>query len=125
MLYQRARSNWAKSGDKNTRYFHEKASSRKKKNTILDLMEESNQWQEDPELIKGITINYYKKLVSSANTIIQEELLDAIDARVTEPMNALLVRDFQAEEVHKVIKQMHPMKAPGPDSMNPFFYQHF
>ena len=125
MWYQRARSNWAKSGDKNTRYFHEKASSRKKKNTILNLMDESNQWQEDPELIKGITINYYKKLVSSANTIIQEELLDAIDARVTEPMNALLVRDFQAEEVRKVIKQMHPMKAPGPDSMNPFFYQHF
>ena len=42
MWYQRARSNWAKSGDKNTRYFHEKASSRKKKNTILNLMDESN-----------------------------------------------------------------------------------
>ncbi|XP_075653882.1 uncharacterized protein LOC142624234 [Castanea sativa] len=70
MWFQRARSNWAKSGDKNTRYFHEKASSRKKKNTILGLMDESNQWQEDLELIKGIAINYYKKLFSSANTII-------------------------------------------------------
>ncbi|KAK9993473.1 hypothetical protein SO802_023176 [Lithocarpus litseifolius] len=82
MWYQRARSNWAKSGDKNTRYFHEKTSSRKKKNTIFGLMDESNQWQEDPELIKGIAINYYKNLFSSANSIIQDELLDAIDARV-------------------------------------------
>ncbi|KAL0011468.1 hypothetical protein SO802_006576 [Lithocarpus litseifolius] len=115
MWYQKAWSNWAKSSDKNTRYFHEKASSRNKKNTILGLVDESNQWQEDPELIKGIAINYYKKLFSSANTIIQEELLDAIDAHVTKPMNVVLVRDFQAEEVRKAIKQMHPMKAPGPE----------
>ncbi|KAF3975410.1 hypothetical protein CMV_001341 [Castanea mollissima] len=106
MWFQRAQSNWAKSGDKNTRYFHEKAFSRKKKNTILGLMDESNPWQEDLKLIKGIAINYYKKLISSTNTIIQEELLDAIDASVTEPMNAAFVRDFQAEEYQHLVSAL-------------------
>ena len=42
-----------------------------------------------------------------------------------EPIYALLTRDFQAAEVRKALKQMHPLKAPGPDGMNPLFYQHF
>lgn len=40
-------------------------------------------------------------------------------------MNALLTREFPAEEVKKSLNQMHPLKAPGPDGMNPLFYQHF
>ena len=40
-------------------------------------------------------------------------------------MNALLTKEFQAEEVRKALKQMHPLKAPSPDGKNPLFYQHF
>ena len=64
MWHQRSRSNRAKSGDKNTRYFHE-ASSRKRKSTITGLMDESNQWQEDSEVVKGIAVRYYQNLFSS------------------------------------------------------------
>ena len=65
MWHQRSQSNWAKSGDKNMRYFHEKASNRKRKSTITGLMDESNQWQEDSEMVKDIAIRYYHKLFSS------------------------------------------------------------
>lgn len=40
-------------------------------------------------------------------------------------MNAFFTRSFTADEVHKVLKQMHPKKSHGPDGMPPFFYQHF
>ena len=75
--------------------------------------------------MKNIAINYYQKLFNTSHISIQDELLDAIEARVSKPMNALLTRDFQPTEVRKALKKMHPLKAPGPDGMNPLFYQHF
>ena len=56
---QRSQSNWVKSGDKTLDFVHEKASSRRQKNSVLWLMDESNQWQEDPEVVRNIAVNYY------------------------------------------------------------------
>ena len=33
--------------------------------------------------------------------------------------------DFCGEEVWMALKQMYPLKAPGPNGMPPLFYQHF
>ena len=104
------------------RYFHEKASSRKRKRTITGLMDESNQWQEDPKVVKGTSVRYYQNLFNSTQAVVQEELLEVVEARVSEPMNALLIRDFQATEVRKAFMQMHTLEAPGLDGMNPLFY---
>lgn len=40
-------------------------------------------------------------------------------------MNACLAEFFQADEVHRALKQMHPKKYHGLNSMPPFFCQHF
>lgn len=40
-------------------------------------------------------------------------------------MNARLIEEVSAEEVHSALKQTHPSKAPGPDGFSPYFYQHF
>ena len=40
-------------------------------------------------------------------------------------MNLALLQVFQAIEIEKALKQMHPLKAPNPDDMPPLFYQHF
>ena len=91
----------------------------------MGLMDESNQWQEDLKVVKGIAVRYYQNLFNSTQATVQEELLEAVEARVSEPMNALLIRDFLGIEVRKAFMQMHPLEAPGPDGMNPLFYQHF
>ena len=40
-------------------------------------------------------------------------------------MNLKLTREFMPREVHKPLKQMYPLKAPGPSGMPPLFFQHF
>ena len=51
--------------------------------------------------------------------------LDSIPQVVTMEMNETLTREFQAWEVESALKQMAPLKAPGPDGMPPLFYQNF
>ena len=40
-------------------------------------------------------------------------------------VNEILCREFEASEVATTLKEMVPLKAPGPDGMPPLFYQHF
>lgn len=40
-------------------------------------------------------------------------------------MNAELTKDFTKEEVVSALKQIHPTKALGPDSMSAVFYQKY
>jgi hypothetical protein len=43
---QRSRVNWLSQGDKNTRFFHQFASARRKKNMIKRLKDDSKEWVE-------------------------------------------------------------------------------
>ena len=37
----------------------------------------------------------------------------------------MLGKVFTEDEMRRAMKQMYPLKAPGPDGMPPLFYQHF
>lgn len=44
---------------------------------------------------------------------------------ISPEVNEQLTGDFLEVEVVTTLKQMAPMKVPGPDGMPPLFYQHF
>lgn len=48
-----------------------------------------------------------------------------MDNVVTLAMNNILLEEFTEDEVKTTIFHMHPTKAPGPNSMNPLFFQYF
>jgi hypothetical protein len=56
---QRARANWLKHGDRNTNYFHNFASKRKKHNTIKGLVDDNGIRHEDRDAMCGIVYNYF------------------------------------------------------------------
>lgn len=53
----RASKNELRDGEKNTSYFHHKASQRRKRNTIKGLYDEAGNWKESREDIVEITCN--------------------------------------------------------------------
>ena len=125
MWHQWSIINWFQSRDRNTGFFHAKASSRQKKNDMEGLLDARGVWQENEEVMGEIVLDYYTNLFTSSNLIDFDEILGAMQPRVTSSMNQKITMEFTADEVNMALKQMYPLKAPGPDSMPPLFYQHF
>ncbi|VFQ60129.1 unnamed protein product [Cuscuta campestris] len=123
---QRAKQFWIKEGDRNTKYFHNFASHRKRKNRLVRLRDERGAWQEGAHL-NTLVFDFYTKLFSdTAEGMIGEDILREVDChhvKVTEGQNRELLRPFCAEEIKSALFAMHPDKAPGPDGLNPAFFQ--
>ena len=94
MWLQRSRINWFQDGDRNTRYFHSKASARFQNNMIEGMEDSGGSWQEDMGIVEGIIVDYYSNLFSSSNPTNFMELIDVVEPKVTSAMNQMLIRDF-------------------------------
>lgn len=69
-LYWRQRSHvvWLKDGDKNTDYFHEKATQRKRINIIHIIKDQNAVWVHDEKNIGNETIKFFTALFLANNT---------------------------------------------------------
>ncbi|XP_031107282.1 uncharacterized protein LOC116011973 [Ipomoea triloba] len=121
---QRAKQLWLKGADVNTKFFHRYASARKKKNSLSRLKNNSGVWVED-EGLHSVVIDYFDAIFTSNNSPPAESFFASIPPRVTQSQNAGLLKPFEPEEVRAPLFSMFPDKAPGPDGMNPGFFQHF
>ena len=119
---QRSRSIWLLAGDKNTGFFHQRASQRKKKNSIDGLHDENGVWQTDMGKVIAIAEGYYVDLYKAQNHTNMEKVLDAVDKVVIDEMVQSLTQPYLKEDVRRALFSMHPSKSPGLDCMFPFFF---
>ena len=75
--------------------------------------------------MEWVILNCFTSIFQTNGLTDTAAVIEAINPVVTGPMNKYLCQTFQAEEVHKALKQMHSKKSPSPNGMPPFFYQHF
>lgn len=113
--------------DKNTSFFHAKASSRKKKNNITHLVDDSNTTQDTHESI-AVTINdFFANLFQSKEPNNQdiEEASKHIKATLSPKDLAIINCKFTAEEVKIAVFKWDPLKLSDLMDSNQFFFQKF
>ena len=123
MWRQRSRVQWLSEGDNNTKFFHRKASSQRRKNKIDALQKPDGSVTEDHGTIKSMTREFYANLFTSEGTYGMDAVLNTVPTRVTNDMNADLIKPYTEEEVKTALFQMVPSKAPGPDGFPAHFFQ--
>ena len=115
---QRSRVQWLGEGDRNTNYFHHRASERRRKNTVVGLWNDEGAWCESKESIIRTAINYFEDIYTSTHPTRVEEVTDLIPTKVTAEMNTALTQEFTGKDVKAALGQMYPTKAPGSDGMS-------
>ena len=90
---------WLKHGDKNTKFFHSKASQRRRRNHIKGIKNLQKHWVEEVEDIAKVAIEYFDNLFSASSCDQVEECLETVSAKVTPDMQNLLSNDFTAKEI--------------------------
>ncbi|XP_060965485.1 uncharacterized protein LOC115720373 [Cannabis sativa] len=122
---QRSRVDWLACGDRNTKYFHTKASARRTNNHIKFLFNNSGGKASSIADISTVVQDFYADLFTAGN--IDEcalaHTLDCIPTLVTNAHNDALLAPFTPAEVDSALKTMSLDKSPGIDGMSAMFYQ--
>jgi len=125
MWNQRSKALWIKCGYRNTKFFHTMANHRRRINRIEGLRGANDVWYDKPEDIEKEVLDYFTNIFSTVNPSSFEASLESINPQITTDMNESLLKEFNEVEVKKALQQMHPTKAPSPNSMSPIFYQKY
>nr|XP_027088506.1 uncharacterized protein LOC113709853 [Coffea arabica] len=122
---QKARINWLREGEKNTKYFHAHVKGRRSNNKIRKLQREDGSWTENEEEVVSEISDYFQKLFTCGDRRDMSEVLEGIPCSITHEMNAKLTKPIEKKEIKNALFSMQPEKAPGQDGMPPLFFQRF
>lgn len=109
----KSRVQWFVEGDKNTKFFHAKTVTRRRRNKIRGLENELGEWHDDEKGIQDIAVKYFDQLFTSAASLQFEEIINCVDHRVSEQHNFELTREVTATEIKEAIFQIPPTRPDG------------
>ncbi|KAK1615802.1 hypothetical protein QYE76_021319 [Lolium multiflorum] len=87
LVQERSRVSWLKEGDRNTRFFHQKAVWRARKNKVKKLKDDDGVWKEVPTDMERMATTYFQELFTRDPSLNSEALLAMTQAKVTTEMN--------------------------------------
>ncbi|KAL5805657.1 hypothetical protein ACOSQ4_028390 [Xanthoceras sorbifolium] len=121
---QRSRVDWLLAGDKNSKFFHRRASARKKKNQISSLLDSRGVRRESEQGMSSVVLDYFSDLFRSIQPS-SSDLSAAssfLESKVNAQMAGRLGEAFTRAEVRSAVFEMGPNKAPGPDGFHALFF---
>ncbi|CAM8880738.1 unnamed protein product [Rhodiola kirilowii] len=121
---QRSRILWLCQGDKNTKFFHARASNRRKKNWISSLHDSQGVKRVEEEEIRTVVVEYFKNMFRSnidRRRRNWDDCLECLRPSISNEMNKELLRDITEEEICVAVFAQGPLKAPGLDDFPGLF----
>lgn len=107
---QKARIQWLKEGDNNTRFYHDFANDTKARNLISSLSI-GGSLTEGPNLIETALINFYKSLFTENSK--REAWFGSWNGKIISPQKASwLEKDFTLEEIKKATFELSKLSSP-------------
>jgi hypothetical protein len=122
-LKQRAKVDWLRHGDKNSKYFHACVRQRQRRNSVEKINDAGGQLCTTQEAIEKAFVGYFEALFTSRQPAHVDRCINAITRRLSVEMNAKLDAPFGEAEILEALTQMAAFKAPGPDGFTADFYQ--
>jgi hypothetical protein len=119
---QRAKTLWIAHGDKNTKFFHQKANHRRRKNNIDTIRDQLDVTHSEKAEIEDIFMNHFKLLFTTQHPTNISNTTKVVQNRISHEMYEHLDKEFTAEEVLTAITDMKGLAAPGPDGLPARFY---
>lgn len=110
---QRSKTAWLKEGDRNTSFFHAKATTRASINQVVGLLDRNGGFCDRRDGIEAIVAEYFGELFTSTNPEGDaiDDVLGAIDQRITDEANQALSSPFTPKEVLDAFSNMSPLKS--------------
>jgi hypothetical protein len=120
---QRSRIEWLREGDRNTKFFHRKATWRKKKNTISKLKKDDGTYTDNVKEMGELTTKFFEDLYTADCDVEPEIIQNILEPQINQQMNEDLCKEFSEEEISNALFQIGPLKAPGADGFPARFFQ--
>ena len=122
---QRAKAHWLQHGDLNTKFFHYKASQRKRKNSIYSIQDADGNIWKDSIHIHSTFLTYFQNIFNSTIQNINPDIFNVVRSRISNTNFEFLNKEFSALEVSEATKSLKGNFAPGPDGLSALFYHQY
>lgn len=113
-LHQKARIQWIKKGDANTKFFHNVIKSKRSKNTINAIYDDEGKLHTKEDEVNAQFLTYYKNLLgsptySSANI---QDIKSILSKVIDHDWEAFLIAPFTCGEIKETLFSLNPNKSP-------------
>ena len=124
-LQQKAKGDWLRDGDLNTKIFHRSIKKRQLQNAIFSIHNEAGVWVDKPQEVNAAFLEYYENLLGS-----KMENRKSVKTRVVNcgplviPAHCeFLYKPVNRKEVKQALLSIHGDRAPGLDGFGSQFFK--
>ena len=120
---QRSRIDWLRNGDRNTKFFQNRAKWRARRNKVKRLIDAAGCSHGDSKVMGGMATSFFENLFTRDDSLDPQPVLSLFEEKVSQEMNNRLCAEFTEKEISDSLFQMGPLKAPGKDGFPARFFQ--